>query len=117
MALCGIDNYQGEEKDIVIASLVRSNKRGDIGFMAQQHRLNVLLSRARHGLILIGNGETFRNSPSGGELWMKLFDLMKERIYDGLPVVCSQHSYRTNILKTPLDFDLKCPDGGCAEPW
>jgi len=113
----GIDNYQGEEKDIVIASLVRSNNKGDIGFMAQQQRLNVLLSRARNGLILIGNAKTFQNSPNGGELWTKFFDLMKGRIYDGLPVVCKQHPHYTKILKVPQDFDTECPDGGCAEPW
>ena len=77
----------------------------------------MLLSRARNGLILIGNGETFRNSPNGGELWMKLFDLMKEKIYDGLPVVCKRHLHYTKVLKTPVDFDTECPDGGCAEPW
>ncbi|KAF8417347.1 P-loop containing nucleoside triphosphate hydrolase protein [Tirmania nivea] len=114
--LATIDNYQGEEKDIVIASLVRSNNRGDIGFMTQQQRLNVLLSRARNGLILIGSEETFRNSPSGGELWMKFFDLMKGRIYDGLPVICNRHPQFTKVLKTPADFDIECPDGGCDLP-
>jgi len=61
-----IDNYREKEKDIAIASLVKSNDRGDIGFMAQQQRLNELLSRARYGLVLTGNAETLRNSPSGG---------------------------------------------------
>ncbi|KAF8454733.1 P-loop containing nucleoside triphosphate hydrolase protein [Terfezia claveryi] len=115
ICLATIDNYQGEEKEIVIASLVRGNNKGDIGFMAERQRLNVLLSRARNGLILIGNGETFRSSPNGGQLWMKLFDMMKERIYDGLPVVCKRHPHDTKILKTPLDFDIECPDGGCAQ--
>ena len=38
-------------------------------------------------------------------------------IYDGLPVVCSQHPYRRPLLKTPADFDIECPDGGCDRPW
>lgn len=54
-----IDNYQGEEKDIVIVSLTRSNDNGEIGFLAQPERLNVLLSRARNALIVIGNAKTF----------------------------------------------------------
>ena len=46
-----VDNYQGEESDIVIISLVRSNKSGDIGFMKEPQRVNVMLSRARNGYI------------------------------------------------------------------
>lgn len=42
-----IDNYQGEEADIVIVSLTRGNNDGDIGFLSAPERLNVLLSRAR----------------------------------------------------------------------
>ena len=42
-----IDNFQGEESDIVLVSLVRSNKRGVIGFMKEEQRVNVLLSRAK----------------------------------------------------------------------
>ncbi|ROV88521.1 hypothetical protein VSDG_09328 [Cytospora chrysosperma] len=53
-----IDNYQGEESDIVIVSLTRSNDNGDIGFLAARERLNVLLSRARDCVIMIGNMET-----------------------------------------------------------
>ena len=53
-----MDNYQGEESEIFIASLTRSNDNGDIGFMAAPQRLNCLLSRARDGLIIIGNAGT-----------------------------------------------------------
>ncbi|KAJ3939835.1 uncharacterized protein N0V96_009822 [Colletotrichum fioriniae] len=63
--LSTIDNYQGEESDIVIASLTRSNNNGDIGFMKAPERLNVLCSRARECLILIGNMETFMASGHG----------------------------------------------------
>ena len=50
-----IDNYQGEEADIVIASLVRSNPEHVIGFLKEPERINVLLSRARVCEIIIGN--------------------------------------------------------------
>jgi superfamily I DNA and/or RNA helicase len=49
---------QGEESDVVIASLVRSNDSGSVGFLKEPERINVLLSRARHGLVLIGNSNT-----------------------------------------------------------
>ena len=49
-----IDNYQGEESDVVIGSLTRGNENGDVGFMAAPERLNVLITRARDCLILVG---------------------------------------------------------------
>jgi hypothetical protein len=114
-----IDNYQGEESDIVIASLTRSNPNHDIGFMSSPERLNVLLSRARDGLIMIGNIKTFTQARRGGELWLKLVEHLKEHgnIYDGLPAICEQHPNRRLLLKTPADFDTECPDGGCNRPW
>ncbi|KAK5048890.1 hypothetical protein LTR84_005310 [Exophiala bonariae] len=74
-----IDNYQGEERDIVISSLTRSNDRGDVGFMAAPERLNVLLSRARNALIVIGNFKTFRESRKAKVSWQPLFDLLNEK--------------------------------------
>lgn len=53
-----IDNHQGEESDIVIVSLTRSNWNRDIGFMAASQRLNTLLSPARDILIMVGNANT-----------------------------------------------------------
>jgi hypothetical protein len=50
-----VDNFQGEEARIILASLVRSNAEGKCGFLAEPQRVNVLLSRARDGLILFGN--------------------------------------------------------------
>ncbi|KAI8627392.1 ATPase [Xylariaceae sp. FL1651] len=115
--LSTIDNYQGEESDIVIASLTRSNNRGDVGFMKAPERLNVLVSRARNCLIMIGNMDTFLASPQGKDTWIPFFRLMKEKEYlqDGLWVRCEQHTERTVLLSNPEDFDSKCPDGGCSE--
>jgi hypothetical protein len=113
------DNYQGEESDIVLVSLTRSNNSGDIGFMSAPERLNVLLSRSRNALIMIGNVETFENARKGHELWRKAFRLMQEKrhIYDGFPIKCEKHPDRKARLSLPEDFDLRCPDGGCTEPW
>ncbi|KAK0239336.1 P-loop containing nucleoside triphosphate hydrolase protein [Armillaria nabsnona] len=118
LRLATIDNYQGEESDIVVVSLTRSNPNNDIGFMCAPERLNVLLSRARNALIMIGNSDTFTNAKKGKELWKSLFDLLKgqQHIYDGLPVKCEQHPDRTALLSTELQFDTLCPDGGCSEP-
>jgi hypothetical protein len=114
-----LDNYQGEESDLVIASLTRSNEAGDIGFMAQPERLNVLITRARNGLVLIGNMATFVNSKKGAPAWQPFFKILEEKghLYEGLPVVCQNHPQNKAILKEPADFGRWCPDGGCTEPW
>ncbi|RDB20814.1 NFX1-type zinc finger-containing protein 1 [Hypsizygus marmoreus] len=116
--LATIDNYQGEESDIVIVSLTRSNAQHDIGFMYSPERLNVLLSRARNALIMIGNARTFANSRKGGLLWGTLFELLRggKHVYEGMPVQCEQHNDRKAILSKPGDFEDHCPDGGCMEP-
>lgn len=113
------DNYQGEESDIVVASLTRSNATGDIGFMAYPERLNVLLSRARNALIMIGNAATFRANKRGQEVWQPLFQLLAEGryMYDGLPIQCQQHPKRKATIRTPNEFDALSPEGGCTEPW
>lgn len=50
-----VDNYQGEENDVIILSLVRSNQEGSVGFLGTDNRVCVALSRARNGLYAIGN--------------------------------------------------------------
>ena len=54
-----VDRFQGQEQDIVILSLTRSNSRGDIGFLANLQRINVSLSRAKQNLLVVGNHKFF----------------------------------------------------------
>lgn len=88
-----LDNYQGEESDIVLVSLTRSNKSGDIGFMYSPERLNALLSRSRNALIVIGNSETFGRAKKGKDLWCKVICKLQEdgHFYNGFPVKCEKH--------------------------
>ncbi|KAJ7857548.1 P-loop containing nucleoside triphosphate hydrolase protein [Mycena leptocephala] len=116
LRLATIDNYQGEESDIVIASLTRSNSNNDIGFMFAPERLNVLLSRARNALILIGNSNTFTRSRKGGALWRTFFELIQPHVYDGLPIRCEQHPSRHELVRSEAEFAQKCPNGGCDQP-
>jgi superfamily I DNA and/or RNA helicase len=60
-----VEIFQGEEAKIVIVPLVRSNQNKKVGFLKKINRINVLLSRAQHGLCLIGNSETYSNI----EIW------------------------------------------------
>lgn len=117
--LTNTDNYQGEESDIVIASLTRSNNERDIGFMIAPERLNVLLSRARQALIIIGNMDTFKENRRGKKTWSPLFDFLVQHhhIYDGLPIQCERHPSKRSIIREIDAFEAECPDGGCDQPW
>lgn len=53
-----VDGFQGQERDVIIVSLVRSNENGDIGFLRDLRRINVAMTRARMKLIIIGDSAT-----------------------------------------------------------
>ncbi len=63
-----VDGFQGDERDIIIISFVRSNERYQIGFLSDFRRLNVAITRARYALIMLGNSQALR---------MKKFDVAK----------------------------------------
>ncbi|KAL6993306.1 hypothetical protein U1Q18_011422 [Sarracenia purpurea var. burkii] len=64
-----VDGFQGGEEDLIIISTVRCNGNGSVGFLSNHQRANVALTRARHCLLIVGNGATLSNS---GSVWGKL---------------------------------------------
>ena len=58
-----VDGFQGQERDVIVISLVRSNEQGDIGFLRDLRRMNVAITRARMKLILIGDRSTLCRTP------------------------------------------------------
>ena len=58
-----IDSFQGQERDIIYISLVRSNEKGEIGFLRDTRRMNVAMTRAKKKLVMIGDSATLSNMP------------------------------------------------------
>ena len=53
-----VDGFQGQERDVIVLSMVRSNQEGEIGFLNDLRRMNVAITRARHKLIIVGDTKT-----------------------------------------------------------
>ena len=106
-----IDSYQGEENEIILLSLVRSNTAG---FVKDDNRVCVALSRAKQGLYCIGNfSRLFQHS---SKLWESIVSTLKAKqlIGECLPLRCARHKNITEV-SSAKDFDA-VKDGGCTEP-
>ncbi|KAK6532447.1 hypothetical protein TWF281_006635 [Arthrobotrys megalospora] len=108
-----VDNFQGEEATIIIVSLVRSNERNNCGFLKTTNRINVLLSRAKHGMYIIGDAATSVHVP----MWREVITLLEEggNIGPKLQLHCPRHPTKKTFVGCPEDFEIECPEGGCSE--
>ncbi|KAK7497647.1 hypothetical protein BaRGS_00011042 [Batillaria attramentaria] len=109
-----VDNFQGEENDVIILSLVRSNEEGSVGFLGTDNRVCVALSRARNGLYAFGN---FRILSEKSKLWKKVVTTAKGNGQFGRAIVlrCENHPDTETHVSNPRDFN-DVPEGGCKLP-
>jgi len=114
LRIATVDNFQGEESKIIIISLVRSNKEKRVGFLRTTNRINVLLSRAQHGMYLIGNTDTYSNIP----MWSQVIRMLEatDSVGKALGLCCPRHMDTAMQAAEPLDFEKLSPEGGCQLP-
>ncbi len=70
-----VDGFQGQERDIIVISMVRSNDEGQIGFLRDLRRMNVAITRARMKLIILGDVPTMTRHPFYRQLWQYILSL------------------------------------------
>ena len=85
-----VDNFQGEENDVIILSLVRNNKRNSVGFLRIDNRICVALSRARNGLYILGNMHIL---VAASPLWAHMENVLMENgeIGEEIPLRCNRN--------------------------
>ena len=111
LRIATVDNFQGEESQVIIVSLVRSNKGKKVGFLRTTNRINVLLSRAQHGMYLIGNADTY----SGVPMWEHVISTLQstDSVGKAFGLCCPRHMDMEMEAFQPDDFAKLSPEGGC----
>lgn len=111
LRIATVDNFQGEEAKVIIVSLVRSNKEKKVGFLRTTNRINVLLSRAQHGMYLIGNADTYCAVP----MWAKVVGMLRatDSVGESFRLCCPRHAETEIKVSQPEDFARLSPEGGC----
>lgn len=106
-----VDNFQGEEAKVIIVSLVRSNEKRNCGFLKTSNRINVLLSRARHGMYIIGDAHTASSVP----MWSNVITILERHgnLGQTLKLCCPRHKETLIEVSKPDDFAIFSPEGGC----
>lgn len=113
-----VDNYQGEENEIILVSFVRSNDEKDIGFLKTANRINVAFSRAKKGLYCVGNFDAMahkgRQTKEDHFPWNTLLEILRKEhsMGNSLEICCQNHGTKS-MVSAKGDFIRKAPGGGC----
>ncbi|KAF9916765.1 NFX1-type zinc finger-containing protein 1 [Lobosporangium transversale] len=113
-----VDAFQGEENEVIILSLVRSNSNNSIGFLRASNRVCVALSRARKGMYIIGNGRMLMEQ---SKLWQTIVngliqgDPSQWKMGNRMKLRCVRHPEVISEVGLESDFD-QVQHGGCSKP-
>ncbi len=112
--VAAVDDFQGEENDIIILSLVRSNSDNSIGFLSIENRVCVSLSRAKIGLYIIGNALLLKDRYE--TKWPEILRYLESEgcIGRNLLLYCQNHPGDIKAIVSPEDFKTR-PEGGCQK--
>ena len=91
-----VDGFQGQERDVIVISLVRSNDEGQIGFLRDLRRMNVAITRARMKVIILGDRQTLTRHPFYRQLWKYIQNLNQ---YD------DEETHSDSTANSPHDND------------
>ncbi len=107
-----VDNFQGEENDIILLSLVRSNSDGKVGYLRENNRVCVAFSRAKVGFYCIGNFKMLRENVP---IWEQIVSDVEQSgcVGEALPLHCNSHPDTKFCAQSPEDFVKNAPHGGC----
>ncbi|XP_066564198.1 NFX1-type zinc finger-containing protein 1 isoform X2 [Amia ocellicauda] len=111
-----IDDFQGEENDIILLSLVRGNKEGSVGFLKEKNRICVAFSRAKRGFYCLANFDTLAGHPDA-TFWKDILLSLEDKklIGRGLTLICQRHPGTKTVIQKGSDF-RRIPEGGCTLP-
>ncbi|XP_007256031.3 DNA-binding protein SMUBP-2 [Astyanax mexicanus] len=119
-----VDGFQGREKEAVLLSLVRSNRKGEVGFLAEDRRINVAVTRARRQLMVVCDSQTVRNH----DFLKSLVDYMTEHgevrtafeyLEDVVPENYSrsqENQQSANVKDTSTKLKAKAQQGKKGDP-
>ncbi|KAG9089663.1 hypothetical protein FRC06_001443 [Ceratobasidium sp. 370] len=121
-----LDNFQGEEGDIIILSLARNagtaflkdvtsleydeRAKSSVGFLKSINRTNVGLSRAKQGLYILGNAPELATA---SKMWATVLQELDSKglVGSGFPIACSRHPDYVRSVQNPEMFAIHAPDG------
>ncbi|PWW74135.1 P-loop containing nucleoside triphosphate hydrolase protein [Tuber magnatum] len=112
LRIATVDSYQGEENDVIILSLVRSNSQGSVGFLNVQNRICVALSRARLGFYIFGDAQMITRADKTWWEIGKILNTSPSRIGFAMPIVCQKHGKLEFIRESQDWVDIV---GGCYQ--
>ncbi|CAK9070609.1 Regulator of nonsense transcripts 1 (ATP-dependent helicase RENT1) (Nonsense mRNA reducing factor 1) (NORF1) (Up-frameshift suppressor 1 homolog) (mUpf1) [Durusdinium trenchii] len=98
LLVASVDSYQGREKELILFSAVRSNSAKRVGFLADWRRLNVMITRARRGLVIVGDTRTLCHDPA----WAKYVRWAKRSGYLRAVVEADRNRWEENPLSAIL---------------